>query len=580
MAVVNVADVEGGSLTAQAAGAECRHTALVSKLGQGVCLIHELRQWAGTEEFFDRRGHGADIYKALRSYDVKILQSHALADNTLHTGEADAELVLQQLADAADAAVAEMVYIVLLADAVCKAVEIVDGCKHVVNNDVLRDKYIYIFKDRFLESVAGVLLHKALEDDAADLFLYAELLRVDIDHALQGNHAVGEYLDGLSVNIEPDLNDAGSVDLLGHVARDDLACVGNDLAGRGVCNGHCQRKAVYSAAQSQLLVELIAADIGNVVAAAVKEQSVEQGLGAFDSGRIAGAQLAVDLHKALVTAGGGVLINGYGYALVIAEDLLQALVCGRADDGIGSAGKPCFGLCLIILAHCLEEPGNGKLSVFIYTDIEGVVRVGLVLKPCAVIRDDGRRVNARHAAVGGLIVVHTGAADDLGDDNTLGAVNYKCAAGGHERKIAHEDLLLLDLFGFEVAQTHAYLQRRRIRCIACLALFFRILGLFVHGIIHKAQLKIAGIVGHGVGISKYFAQTSLEKPLVALLLNLQKVGHVLDFFVPCKALSESFAVENVFWHSYTLLNRNRERPGELFILLTSVLYLRLVDGIL
>ncbi len=218
VAVVNVTDVEGGSLTAQTAGAECRHTALVSKLGQGVCLIHELRQWAGTEEFFDRCGHGADIYKALRSYDIKILQGHTLADNTLHTGEADAELILQQLADAADAAVAEVVDIVLLADAVSKAVEIVDGCKHIVNNDVLRDKYIYIFKDSFLESVAGVLLHEALEDDAANLFLDTELLGVDIDHTLQRNHAVGEDLDGLAVNIKPDLNNTGSVDLLGHVA--------------------------------------------------------------------------------------------------------------------------------------------------------------------------------------------------------------------------------------------------------------------------------------------------------------------------------------------------------------------------
>ena len=218
MAVVNVTDVEGGSLTAQTAGAECRHTALVSKLGQGVCLIHELRQGAGAEELFDRRGHGTDIDKALRSYNVKILQSHTFADNALHTGEADAELILQQLADAADAAVAEVVDIVLLADAVSKAVEIVDGCKHIVNNDVLRDKYIYIFKDSFLESVAGVLLHEALEDDAANLFLDTELLGIDIYHALKRNHAVGEDLDGLAVNIEPDLNNTGSVDLLGHVA--------------------------------------------------------------------------------------------------------------------------------------------------------------------------------------------------------------------------------------------------------------------------------------------------------------------------------------------------------------------------
>ena len=54
MAVVNVTDVEGGSLTAQTAGAEGGHTALVRQLREGVCLIHELRQWAGAEELFDR----------------------------------------------------------------------------------------------------------------------------------------------------------------------------------------------------------------------------------------------------------------------------------------------------------------------------------------------------------------------------------------------------------------------------------------------------------------------------------------------------------------------------------------------
>ena len=237
-----------------------------------------------------------------------------------------------------------MVDIVLLADAVGKAVEVVYGREHIVDNDVLRDKYIYILKDSFLESVAGVLLHKALEDYTADLFLDAELLGVNVHHALQGNHAVGEHLDGLAVNIKVDLNNAGSVDLLGYIARYYLARVGDDLARGGVGNGHCQGKAVYSAAQGKLLIELIAADIGDVVAAAVKEQSVEQGLGAFYRGRIAGAQLAVDFHKALVTAGGGVLVNGDGDALIIAEDLLQALVRSGAHDGVGSAGKPGFGL--------------------------------------------------------------------------------------------------------------------------------------------------------------------------------------------------------------------------------------------
>ena len=108
-----------------------------------------------------------------------------------------------------------------------------------------------------------------------------------------------------------DLNDAGSVDLLGHVACQMTSPASAMISPvEGSATGIASVKPLILPRRAELLVELIAADIGDVVAAAVKEQSVEQGLGAFNGGRIAGAQLAVDLHKALVTAGGGVLING------------------------------------------------------------------------------------------------------------------------------------------------------------------------------------------------------------------------------------------------------------------------------
>ena len=44
VAVVYISDIEGRSFSGKTAGAESRHTALMRKLGQGVCLIHELAQ--------------------------------------------------------------------------------------------------------------------------------------------------------------------------------------------------------------------------------------------------------------------------------------------------------------------------------------------------------------------------------------------------------------------------------------------------------------------------------------------------------------------------------------------------------
>ena len=133
VAVVDVADLETGAVTAQAAGAQSGQTALVGQLGQRVVLVHELRQRRGAEELLDGGDHRADVDEGLRGDDALVLalQGHALADDALHAGEADAELVLQQLTDAADAAVAQMVDVIGGADAVAQTVEVVDGSEDI-----------------------------------------------------------------------------------------------------------------------------------------------------------------------------------------------------------------------------------------------------------------------------------------------------------------------------------------------------------------------------------------------------------------------------------------------------------------
>ena len=112
VAVVDVSHVEGGTVTGQTAGAQGGDTALVGQLRQGVGLIHELAQGGGAEEFLDGGSNGADVDEGLGGDDIQILDGHALPDDALHTGEADAELVLEQLTHAAQAAVAQVVDVV------------------------------------------------------------------------------------------------------------------------------------------------------------------------------------------------------------------------------------------------------------------------------------------------------------------------------------------------------------------------------------------------------------------------------------------------------------------------------------
>jgi hypothetical protein len=84
----------------------------VGQARERVGLVHELRQLRSAEELLDRRHHGPDVYQCLRSDRLDVLRRHALPDNPLHARQADADLVLDQLPDGPQPAVAEVVDVV------------------------------------------------------------------------------------------------------------------------------------------------------------------------------------------------------------------------------------------------------------------------------------------------------------------------------------------------------------------------------------------------------------------------------------------------------------------------------------
>ena len=66
MGRVHVAHLEAGALPGQTAGTQGGDPALVRDLGQGVVLVHELRELAGAEELLDRRRYRLGIDQFLR----------------------------------------------------------------------------------------------------------------------------------------------------------------------------------------------------------------------------------------------------------------------------------------------------------------------------------------------------------------------------------------------------------------------------------------------------------------------------------------------------------------------------------
>ena len=524
--IVNVTDVEGGALSGQAAGAQGGETALVGQLGQRVVLVHELRQGRGAEELLDDGGDRPDVDEALGGDGVQVLNGHALADHALQAGEAHTELVLQQLAHAAQAAVAQMVDVVGGADAVGHADQVVDGGQDVVGGDVLGHQLVGVILNGVAPILGapvlgGGLLQQGLQGGEVDLFLDAELLRVEVHELGHIGHVVGEDLQGLAVHQQHGLVDALGGDGLGFLAGQNLAGLRQDLAGQGIGDGLRQLVAGQTPPDVHLLVELVAAHLGHVVAAVVEEQRLQIGAGVVHRGRLAGAQPTVDFQQALLGTVAGVLLQGGGDPGVLAE-LFH-------DLGVGAD------------AQGADQAGNGQLAVLVDADVEDVLHVGLILQPGAPVGDDLGGVGVLVGLVHLVAVVHAGGTDDLGDDDALRAVDDEGAAVGHEGEISHEDFLLLDFAGLLVAQPHLDLDGPGIGGVALLAFLHGILGLVVHGVVQEAQLQVAGVVGDGVCVAEDLVQALLQEPIIGILLDLQQIGHLQNFLILGVALAEGLA---------------------------------------
>ena len=178
-----------------------------------------------------------------------------------------------------------------------------------------------------------------------------------------------------------------------------------------------------------------------------------------------------------------------------------------------------------------------------------------------MIRNHRGGIDAEQRFVNITAEVNAGGTDNLGDDDAFRTVDDKGAALGHDREIAHEDFLFLDLLRLLVAQTDPHLQRAGIGGVAGLALFLRVLRRVIHGVVDEAQLQVAGIVRDGIHIPENLFQPGIQKPSIRALLNLEQIRHVHDFLCAGKAFAERFPVKNIRRHWHSLLIH--ERRGEL-----------------
>ena len=125
---MDVAHFKPGAFARKAAGAQGRQAALVRDFAERIGLIHELRQLRAAEEFANRGHNRFRVHQVVRhSRGHFLINGHLFLDGALHADQTDAELVLQELADRADAAIAKMIDVVHRADILAQLEQVPDG---------------------------------------------------------------------------------------------------------------------------------------------------------------------------------------------------------------------------------------------------------------------------------------------------------------------------------------------------------------------------------------------------------------------------------------------------------------------
>src|SRR5262245_12761455 len=543
MGRVHVAHLEARPFAGKTAGTERREPPLVRDLGQRVGLVHELRELRGAEELAHRRRRRLGVDQVLRHHRVDIDRRHPLLDRALHAQEADAVLVLHQLADRAHAPIAEVVDVVDIALAVAKIHECTND-----GNDVFLAQHPHGVGR--VEVEPHVHLHPADGREVVALGIEEQRLEhvlrgverrrlarahhaIDVEQRVLARHVLVDIERVADIGADIDMVDveqrqllvAGLDQHLEILLGDLLAGLGEDFTGLRVDQilgdvmsdqllvGHAQRL--------EPLLRQLARRADGELLACLQHDLAGIGVDEIVDGLVAAEAVGIEWH---------------------APAVLLPLVRDFAVEGAQNF--------LGIEAERKQQRRHRDLAAAIDARMHDVLGVELDVEPGAAVRDDARREQELARRVGLALVVveeHAGRAVHLRDDHALSAVDDEGAVVGHERDVAHVDILLLDvldrlgaglLVDIEHDQAQRHLERRRIGHAALAALVdvvFRRLELVLdefehrgvgevrdreHGLEHGLQ----ALVGPAAG--RLLHQQEL---VVGRLLNLDEVRHLRDF---------------------------------------------------
>ena len=269
--------------------------------------------------------------------------------------------------------------------------------------------------------------------------------------------------------------------------------------------------------ETELAVDLVTTDLGEVVALGIEVEVVEKCTGGFGSNLLTWTQLAVDVLEGFFLGEDVVFLQG-GFDRWEPLELVKDLFAREAEG--------------------LQEYCDRLIALAVDTNADLVALIDLELEPRTTARDDASRVNVFVAELLWLTVeVHTRRTHELRHNHALGSVDDEGTASGHEREVAHEHGLSFDLTGEVVHELGVHVERRSESLTALLALVDRVLRFFKLGI-RERQLHCLTEVFDRRDLFKDFVETTACRQISAT--GGHTVGYTLfpDFVThePVKAL--------------------------------------------
>jgi len=548
---VNVADFEAGAFAGQTARPKGRNAALVGHFRQRVGLVHELRQLRRAEEFTHRSHGRLGVDQVVRHDGRHVDAAHAFLDRALHAQQADAVLVFQQFADRTDAAVAEVVDVVDFALAVLQVHQFLDHGEDVLGAQggdgvfgVQAQAHVQLDAAHGRQVIAVRIEEQAFEQgfggfarrrfagahDAVDIGQGVVAVR-----GLVGLQGVADPRTGRDVvNVQQfQLIDPGLVQRVQVFRADFVARFDPDAAGALVDQVACGIAAEDFLGRDQQFAQAV---LFRLVGGARAD------LGA--GGKDHFAALGVDhVERRLLAAP---LFSDIGQA--------PAAFTALPGDGLVEVVEDAF----VIQAQSVEQGRDRQLALAVDTDVDDVLRVEFEVQPRTAVRDHagGEEVLARRVGLAAVMVEqHARRTVHLRHDDALGAVDDESAVLGHERHVAHVDVLLLDIedrpgFGFGVDfkddQAQRDLHRRGIGDPALAALGGVVLRVFQF-VVNEVQLAGAGKVADRENRTQRLFQArdvtdrriGTQELFIRFALNLDQVRHLHHFVDVAEDLADA-----------------------------------------